>query len=66
MLIITYNLEKYSQEEIQILYNYIKDTTGDDVLFLPSDYTVLTECDKSYLEFYRDKLNEILNEKKQR
>lgn len=64
MNIVLYDLDKYSVDEIDDIYRYMKkEIDMSNWIFLPKDFTVLLDCSTAELYAIRERINEAIRDK---
>ncbi len=62
MILVQYDINKYSVVEVQNMFEYVKKAAEEEtVLFIPNDYNVLQNISKSWLMEFRKTLDNIID-----
>lgn len=64
MNIVLYDLDKYSLDEVDSIYKYMKEKIDmSNWMFLPKDFTVLLDCSTVELYAIRERINKAIRKK---
>lgn len=64
MNIVLYDLDKYSVEDVDNIYRYMKEKIDmSNWIFLPKDFTVLLDCSTAELYAIRERINNAIRDK---
>lgn len=63
MVLLRFDFDKHSPEELQAFINGVKEIMHEDIIAVPNDVDVLFNCATDYLIYLRDKIDNIIKQK---
>lgn len=63
MIVLRYNADKFDPEEMTSYYKWLKETTKEEVIALPTDWDILFNCSTADLYGFIEHIKEIIRQK---